>query len=603
MAKHLRKRKRSQLQAAGLPPEKATSDDERSSHYLGNDGSGVALSSNLTTKEGFETFRSNLLARVPKSVKDRFREGGFCKWGRDWLPVLELGPFDVEPGRVRDLWLKLFEEAQKNGREMNRLILWYGVQFEDRGRAYSFVKGAQLVAYEEGTRRGYCNVPCKVQAKIGNKRKLNKTEELHMRGLVEIEADMQRDKSNRAQWMMQFKEVHESSEEDVQPNRVVQKRKSKKECSALSPLPESVGSSNTGSGMKSETFLAPELCPSAIASSHIEKMTKVKVEPVSSTLKVEAVASSLMNIDHMSKVKVKPVTSSQEIDEQDKSRRKPTPEECHAVVLELGRLHPDVIELNDQRRNLFALRRKQSTIAADEKNTPITDAIISTLLSQNTTAANQDRAFASLKRTYPGGWDQVANETDLSRIEGAIRVAGLAQIRAERMQSMLKTAQLERGRANFEYLQHLPFNDDIQRELSRFKGMGPKTISCVLLFALGKPDFPVDTHVLRISKQMGWVPQSFSREAAYEYLNGRVPNECKLDLHCLLVTHGKQCHKCAARGKAQFPPKIQWVCPMAGIRNGTLLGSSSKVAVKQDEVDKQEAAVKQEVDLNRLFRC
>mmetsp|Transcript_40878 Transcript_40878/g.85716 ORF Transcript_40878/g.85716 Transcript_40878/m.85716 type:complete len:254 (-) Transcript_40878:100-861(-) len=195
------------------------------------------------------------------------------------------------------------------------------------------------------------------------------------------------------------------------------------------------------------------------------------------------------------------------------------------------------------------------------------------MLSQNTPAANQERAYASLKKAYPGGWDQLANETDASRIENAIRVAGLAQVRAERIRSMLRTVRSERGSADFEFLRRCASDDEISRELSRHKGMGPKTVSCVLLFALGKADFPVDTHVLRISKMMGWVPMSYTREAAYEHLNGRVPNECKLDLHCLLVTHGKQCHKCAARGRAQFPPREEWVCPMAAIRNGTLTGA------------------------------
>jgi endonuclease III len=259
------------------------------------------------------------------------------------------------------------------------------------------------------------------------------------------------------------------------------------------------------------------------------------------------------------------------------ARLSPTPAECHLIVHELGKLHPDVMSNNDERRGAWAIQRQQAygsrSVATKKKSEkfPITDAIISTMLSQNTTAANQDRAFASLKKAFPGGWDQVAGELNTSRIEDAIRVAGLAQVRAERLLSMLQVILSERGEANFEYLQNIHSTDDIVQELSRFKGMGPKTISCVLLFALGRPDFPVDTHVLRISKQMGWIPQSYSREAAYQYLNNLIPDECKLDLHCLLVSHGKQCNKCAARGRAQFPPTKQWVCPMAAIKNSKLV--------------------------------
>lgn len=280
------------------------------------------------------------------------------------------------------------------------------------------------------------------------------------------------------------------------------------------------------------------------------------------------------------------------------ARQTPTPAECHLVVRELGTLHPDVISNNDERRGAFAFQRQQangSKSASSKKNRnnfPITDAIISTMLSQNTTAANQNRAFASLKKAFPGGWEQVASELNTSRIEDAIRVAGLAHVRAERLLSMLKVILSERGEANFEYLQSFHSNDDIVQELSRFKGMGPKTISCVLLFALGRPDFPVDTHVLRISKQMNWVPQSYSREAAYQYLNDLIPDECKLDLHCLLVTHGKQCNKCAARGRAQFPPSQQWVCPMAAIKNGKLVVAD--ICVNLSTRDQKPTAVKEE---------
>jgi hypothetical protein len=119
----------------------------------------------------------------------------------------------------------------------------------------------------------------------------------------------------------------------------------------------------------------------------------------------------------------------------------PTPEECYLVVHELGKLHPDVISANNDRRHTFALQKQlpQSnnndftslSSIANNTSTPITDAIISTMLSQNTTAANQNRAFAALKNTFYG-WEECAAEANTVRIEDAIRVAGLAKVRAER---------------------------------------------------------------------------------------------------------------------------------------------------------------------------
>jgi endonuclease-3 len=63
--------------------------------------------------------------------------------------------------------------------------------------------------------------------------------------------------------------------------------------------------------------------------------------------------------------------------------------------------------------------------------------------------------------------------------------------------------------------------------LSRFKGVGTKTISCVLMFCLGREDFPVDTHVWRITKALGWVPAKASRDQTYAHLSTRVPPDIR----------------------------------------------------------------------------
>eukprot|EP00978_Attheya_sp_CCMP212_P026318 scaffold86289_cov47-Attheya_sp.AAC.1 len=69
---------------------------------------------------------------------------------------------------------------------------------------------------------------------------------------------------------------------------------------------------------------------------------------------------------------------------------------------------------------------------------------------------------------------------------------------------------------------------------------------------------------------MGWLPNaaaSSSREGAYQHLNATIPNDVKLDLHCLLVLHGKVCHSCAAKGRPQFPPAdgSRLSCPLKNI--------------------------------------
>ncbi|KAL3786252.1 hypothetical protein ACHAW5_001033 [Stephanodiscus triporus] len=143
---------------------------------------------------------ANILGRIPRDIKSRFLEGGFAKWGGYWLPILELGPFDVEAGPVRTRWFDEFRKSQENGRDMTRLIFWYGSKIEDP-RPYSFVPKSKIIHYEDGKRMGYGKLPKKVQQKIDKDSKLTYTEELISRGLIEIELDMKKDKSERvAAW-------------------------------------------------------------------------------------------------------------------------------------------------------------------------------------------------------------------------------------------------------------------------------------------------------------------------------------------------------------------------------------------------------------------
>lgn len=122
----------------------------------------------------------------------------------------------------------------------------------------------------------------------------------------------------------------------------------------------------------------------------------------------------------------------------------------------------------------------------------VLDGLVTTLLSQNTTDAISRRAFASLKAAFPS-WDQVVDEEG-KRLEDAIRCGGLAATKAARIRSMLRDVRERRGKICLEYLRELSV-DEVKKELSRFKGIGPKTVACVLMFYLQKDDFPVDTHV------------------------------------------------------------------------------------------------------------
>jgi len=242
---------------------------------------------------------------------------------------------------------------------------------------------------------------------------------------------------------------------------------------------------------------------------------------------------------------------------------RPSPEECNYVVKELGKLHPGVLE--DTKEQL-----QQLGSCGPKRN--ILDGVVSTMLSQNTTNANSTRAFANLKKKFPT-WQDVAKLKSPVKLEEAIHCGGLAKIKAQRIMKICRTLEEEYGSPpSLEYLREYS-NEKIQNELMRFAGLGKKTISCVLLFTLGRQEFPVDTHVHRISKQLKWIPPSSSRDDAYDYLNSVVPSNLKRDLHCLLIQHGRECHRCAARGKPQFPPKdgTRLKCPLVNLPTKDIL--------------------------------
>lgn len=220
----------------------------------------------------------------------------------------------------------------------------------------------------------------------------------------------------------------------------------------------------------------------------------------------------------------------------------PTNEMCQIAVNSLTKLHGKIIRGEPNSRSVL-------------------DSLVGTMLSQNTTDDTSARAFGNLKSRFPTWEDaRMAHEDD---IEVEIRVCGLSKIRAERIKSILNKVYDERKgktpRLSMEYVRDMD-NQAVKDELCRFKGVGPKTAACVLMFNLQRPEFPVDTHVWRICKQLGWVPASCTREQCYEHMNRRVPDNLKYELHCLLVGHGKRCVKCAKNNKPR--KEVAGECPL-----------------------------------------
>lgn len=171
---------------------------------------------------------------------------------------------------------------------------------------------------------------------------------------------------------------------------------------------------------------------------------------------------------------------------------------------------------------------------------PPLDELISTILSQNTNDANRDRAFEALRERFPV-WEQV-RDADKDQVVEAIRPAGLANQKGPRIQKVLQEITAERGDLDITFLGDL----DPQKArdwLMKFKGVGPKTAAIVLQFALGKPAFPVDTHVHRVTGRIGLRPTRMNAEKAHEYLADLFPPKSYYSAHLNIIRLGREiCH-------------------------------------------------------------
>jgi endonuclease-3 len=188
---------------------------------------------------------------------------------------------------------------------------------------------------------------------------------------------------------------------------------------------------------------------------------------------------------------------------------------------------------------------------------PAIDELVSTILSQNTNDVNRDRAFEALRARF-SSWEAV-RDAPAAAVVDAIRPAGLANQKGPRLQAVLRAISAERGALDLAFLRELPV-DEARAWLTRFKGVGPKTAAIVLLFSLGRPAFPVDTHVHRVTGRLGLRPEKLSADDSHPYFEDLLPPETYYAAHLNLIRHGREvcharnpeCERCVLRSLCDF---------------------------------------------------
>lgn len=186
-----------------------------------------------------------------------------------------------------------------------------------------------------------------------------------------------------------------------------------------------------------------------------------------------------------------------------------------------------------------------------------------TILSQNTSDVNRDRAWAALRARFPT-WDAVASARPRS-VAAAIRVGGLANTKAPRIIAVLREIRSREGSFDLGWM-HEAADREVEEYLISLPGVGPKTAACVLAFSLGRPALPVDTHVARVATRLGLLAPRTPSAAGHRILADLVPPALRVPMHVGLIRHGRGVCR-AGRPLCETCP-LRDLCPTAPLYLG-----------------------------------
>ncbi|PIL22993.1 hypothetical protein GSI_14300 [Ganoderma sinense ZZ0214-1] len=273
----------------------------------------------------------------------------------------------------------------------------------------------------------------------------------------------------------------------------------------------------------------------------------------------------------------------------------PTPTEAGQIHTLLASTHPDIVSFyapppdegvaDEDGRGSGGGSSNAAQTCGRVAN--VLDSLIGTILSQNTTAKNSTAAKHALDAAFGLHNFRAIAEARREDVAEAIKTGGLANKKAGIIQKILREVYERHGAYSLQHLSRVTptttsfpspspssqtdpdakgktkggggaydqdeaaarvTDEEAMHELVSYDGVGPKTASCVLLFCLGRASFPVDTHVFRLSRLLGWVPPRADRVTAQAHLDLAIPDGLKYGLHVLMVGHGRRCKGCKGTG-------------------------------------------------------
>jgi endonuclease III len=204
------------------------------------------------------------------------------------------------------------------------------------------------------------------------------------------------------------------------------------------------------------------------------------------------------------------------------------------------------------------LRTRFGPLAPPHRLDPLEELIL-TVLSQNTSDVNRDRAYQAMRERFPT-WEATA-AADERELAAAIWPGGLSNIKAPRILAILRRIQeREDGSLDLSWMRRAPSNR-VRDYLTSLPGVGPKTAACVLAFSLGRPALPVDTHVYRVARRLGFLGPRIDAARAHGVMEETVPPRLRVRMHVGLIRLGRQICR-AGRPACEVCP-LQDLCPTA----------------------------------------
>jgi len=185
--------------------------------------------------------------------------------------------------------------------------------------------------------------------------------------------------------------------------------------------------------------------------------------------------------------------------------------------------------------------------------------LILTVLSQSTNDRNRDVAYFRLRDRFES-WEDV-RDAPVEAVEEAIRPGGISKIKSARIRDIL-AAISPSGAVELPDLAAMTV-PQAQEYLCDLPGVGRKTAACVLLFALGMRDVPVDTHVSRVGTRLGLFRPGAGFEEMHDEMLALTPRGAELELHLNLLRHGRR--TCHARRPACDDCALARMCPRVGV--------------------------------------